>query len=81
MAEIIKLVEHGQAHAVLSEVLELLEKGRLRNFCIAYEWDDPEDKNTLVGTFFAGKDRVTILLGLLSRLMHNMQTYLDGETL
>jgi len=79
MAEIIKLVEYGQTHAVLSEVQKLLEEGKLRNFCIAYEYNDPENKDVLVSTFFTGEDRVIVLLGLLSRLMHNMQTYLDGE--
>jgi len=79
MAEIIKIVEHGQAHATLSEILQLLEDGKLRNFCVAYEYDNPEDKEVLVATFFAGDDRVVTLLGLLSRLMHNMQTYLDKQ--
>lgn len=79
MAEVIKIVEYGQAHATLSEVLQLLEDGKLRNFCIAYEFDNPENKEVLVATFFAGDDRVVTLLGLISRLMHNMQMYLDRQ--
>ena len=92
-AEVIQLYEEGGSIGTLNDIIKAIKEQRIKNFAVIAQKDGGGEVSTfgrgegskaaagdiVTQYYFFGDDHLVTIMGLVKRLSHILDLYMDGE--